>query len=1001
MPSLSQKEIDDFDAMLGAPAREAPVLRATPLRISAPRSNEVTVPAAAVDDYEPVGFSVPNLKATTFVSGEPAAGNFSAYGGLLLPRLKGQLAVSLPYKFESPDDHVVELTAGGRTVRAKLADVGPWNVDDEYWAEEGRRPAVEGGKTVKRPMGGFRLGGARGEASQSAIDMSPDLARALFPDRTKGKSDEWIAEKFSGPVESMRVLRRRKKAAGGFWPAQLEPAGEAGSFAAAPVTTSTTAATVPAGSPAAASKRTLSSEDIAELDAMLQGPPGAPGVAPVPRDAPLERDVRLSPEMDDAAIASSLGYDVERLKRSSMWRPGVLKERFQVLPPEPPPQTLPGQAAKMAGDVTSSFYRGLVEDPIDALSQYTMRGAEKLGLQKPEDVELFEAMQKVDEANYQENTRGGKLREDAKTEPWYVPNDPGRLAGNIAVPLPVAGVAAQGAGVARRLAVPAIAGATGATLASRIEDTAPEVGGVTDDFGRRVITRAGIAAAAGPVLQLGMSGAGKLIAKGVNARLGNVAPEFAESARMAPGDLPGQPTTLRGLSEEMGMPLSFGDETRIPGAQRVEQLTEKVPFGFSDFRKDQQGIAAAKAIVLGEQARDRMVGLDFDGVDLIERTAATPRAIYQDTATKALELINTAGDDPEKILQASLNAQLALQKIIGEGFYDKVGKLSKAAGDFSLRKTLKATKAWIKDLKSVPLYNEAALAKLERLEEELQGTLTDYSTARKIVSNLDDIVADYYSNADAAVGRKGAHVFTDLTNVLEREIDDFAINSGNAELMDAGKVARKHWREKVIPFRDPDVAVATKKPDYQLIYGRFIKPKRDFVSKTLHGVLDEKGRASVRAKMIENALNVAIHENKGIFSPAKFAGYLERFRDASDVFFKGREAWQLNGMAKLMRAAERAGQYMENPPTGQQLIVGGMALGVAAGRITMGEALATLAATGALTKLFTTEAGKRFLTAASDLRVGSPRMDAMLQKLIAEAPRLTGQALSRKAQEKR
>ena len=94
--------------------------------------------------------------------------------------------------------------------------------------------------------------------------------------------------------------------------------------------------------------------------------------------------------------------------------------------------------------------------------------------------------------------------------------------------------------------------------------------------------------------------------------------------------------------------------------------------------------------------------------------------------------------------------------------------------------------------------------------------------------------------------------------------------------------------------------------------------------------------------------------------------------------FKGSDKSQMDGFIKLMRHVERAGQYMENPPTGNRVVpylIGGAAV----------MEPTTMATTGALTgtmkALFTTEAGKRILLAAKDLPPNSPQMANLLMQV--------------------
>ena len=137
--------------------------------------------------------------------------------------------------------------------------------------------------------------------------------------------------------------------------------------------------------------------------------------------------------------------------------------------------------------------------------------------------------------------------------------------------------------------------------------------------------------------------------------------------------------------------------------------------------------------------------------------------------------------------------------------------------------------------------------------------------------------------------------------------------------------------------------------------------------------------------MAENALSKATNESTGTFSPAKFALEFERMSSPYSNIFKGAEKSQMDGFVKLMRHVERAGQFAENPPTGNRTV--GLLLG---GGAALNPALAVKigGATAMAKALFTTEAGKRILLAAKDVPPNSPQMANLLmqsQKLGAVA----------------
>ena len=97
-----------------------------------------------------------------FATREGLTGRRLACGQIIKP---GALFVALPHPAALRKD--VELRYGARTMVVPVLDVGPWNVDDDYWAT-GRRPAAERGS-----------GSYRRPTNQAGIDLSDATFAAL------------------------------------------------------------------------------------------------------------------------------------------------------------------------------------------------------------------------------------------------------------------------------------------------------------------------------------------------------------------------------------------------------------------------------------------------------------------------------------------------------------------------------------------------------------------------------------------------------------------------------------------------------------------------------------------------------------------------------------------------------------------------------------------------------------------------------------------------------
>ena len=149
---------------------------------------------------------------------------------------------------------------------------------------------------------------------------------------------------------------------------------------------------------------------------------GTPEPAP-PRPASL---IQITPEMDDDEILRQLGYDPEVVKKAKGYTPGIFKKNV-TSPDDASALNNPlGGIAQGAGDVAY----GAV--------QLGARAGQKLGLLDPADVAFYEALNKLREADYQQNIRKGAKVDPETGEPtgmfadpsaWSVKPSPPRFLG--------------------------------------------------------------------------------------------------------------------------------------------------------------------------------------------------------------------------------------------------------------------------------------------------------------------------------------------------------------------------------------------------------------------------------------------------------------------------------------------------------------------------------------------------------------------------------------------
>lgn len=445
------------------------------------------------------------------------------------------------------------------------------------------------------------------------------------------------------------------------------------------------------------------------------------------------------------------------------------------------------------------------------------------------------------------------------------------------------------------------------------------------------IDNAAFGAAAGAGGAAVLEGISRVASKVVNAVRGKVADPQADE--------------LLKLSEKHDVPLSLGDVIGGPVAPKAETATEYLPVvGMGRFRQIQHDRAKA-------------------------------------AAQRFMESQKAASDDWAAITQGSLKEQSEKVRLKSSQLYDRLAKVADDLGEVPTPRMNEAAKEIISaELEKQPAYQDAALIKA--LGKYAQEPKANFTGVRAIRSDLGDEIADHYRGANGIVGAKGARHLQAIKNALEEDLESFSTTNGN-RLKLLWNSADKYYRNQVVPFKDKALARAANTDTPDEIYRAFIQRGKADRARKFYTALGVEGRQAIRFKMVEEAYTAASKAEH--FSPATFARKMEDIQAATGVFFKGPQKAELDGLTKLMRHAQRAGQYMENPPTGQRVIP---YLAAGAFAVRPGEAATVAASAYVIKKLTTTRAGKGFLLAASKAEPGSKQMAVIVNQLEKQWPKL-------------
>lgn len=160
------------------------------------------------------------------------------------------------------------------------------------------------------------------------------------------------------------------------------------------------------------------------------------------------------------------------------------------------------------------------------------------------------------------------------------------------------------------------------------------------------------------------------------------------------------------------------------------------------------------------------------------------------------------------------------------------------------------------------------------------------------------------------------------------------------------------------------------------------------VSEKLRAANDAYKHYNVKYEMVQQAYDKAVGKVGGgeMFSPKKFSTELKNMiyknvEIKKNRLFKPGEIEEMTGLANIMQTVKRAGQFAENPPTGNRMadlvLGGGFGYGIAANP---GAAATTAAVAGTMTFLTTTKAGKNLIRAAAKMKPNSAVLTSVARK---------------------
>lgn len=411
------------------------------------------------------------------------------------------------------------------------------------------------------------------------------------------------------------------------------------------------------------------------------------------------------------------------------------------------------------------------------------------------------------------------------------------------------------------------------------------------------------------------------------------------------------------------VPTTLGEDIGSPALQRAETLLERVPLlGITGFRKEQHAAAekAAKEYLgsfaatgiegsRGLLEKNRKVVSDmYEGVKKTIGEGYSNLPLYATETNKAASELLDRFPDFFKNFQ-DVKTETILSNIRKESSYFA------EKGKSAIQKNIPAKGAPIISSGQHDSFQELGRA-IERqarknkniAEKYIEPTnhiyFNDMWELRKGIGDILGQAKQKMISGD--VNKSQYSALSKMYSAISEDMDKFASSVGSPDISAALSAANNAYKQNVVK--------------YNVIERAYDKAA---------GAIEDTGKT---------------------FSPQRFHSALDGIlkKEKYNNLFTSTEKREMAGIANIMTTVKRAGQFMENPPTGNRMVdiaIGGGAVGSLLNPAAAQAAGTTAATAGILKFLTTTDTGKRLAMAASTIEPSSPSMRKIMEAVYKSA----------------
>jgi hypothetical protein len=330
---------------------------------------------------------------------------------------------------------------------------------------------------------------------------------------------------------------------------------------------------------------------------------------------------------------------------------------------------------------------------------------------------------------------------------------------------------------------------------------------------------------------------------------------------------------------------------------------------------------------------------------------------------------------PDQIIARSLRAgkssEIAKYSDLKKGVFQKLD----SAGPVPVGNVTQHIDDEIAQLNQISPSSFAPLTKkLDNFKTDIQGkSITQIEALRKQLG--EELATDAFSSVKTQADKVNRSVY----GALKGDMEQFIKNNGDARDVTKWKVADKRLSTGIGELKSSAFKAALDKGDVtpeaavSMLFG---KPSD---TRLLYKTLTPEGRSAARTAIIQDV----IKKSGGMddLSPQRFVNRLRDLEKQTGIVFTQEQKQQADGLIRVIRATQRAGEASATPPTGVQGVpfVAGSFLGQAFGAV---GSVATAGTIGVAARVYESVPVRNALIKLSQTKPGTFSEDAIIRRVI-------------------